>query len=92
MTRVLIIDDEPNVCYALQRALESTTLKVSAAGTAREGIECIRHKQPDAVILDVRLPDMSGLEAYAMIRQIDARLAGHRDHAPTAPPRPPSRP
>ena len=74
MSSLLIIDDEPNVCYSLQRALESPTLKISTAGTAREGIQCIRRSTPDAVILDVRLPDMSGLEAYAMIRQIDARL------------------
>jgi len=74
VSSLLIIDDEPNVCYSLQRALESATLQITTAGTAREGIQCIRGGTPDAVILDVRLPDMSGLEAYAMIRQIDARL------------------
>ena len=74
MSSLLIIDDEPNVCYSLQRALESPTLRVSTAGTAREGIQSIRCSAPDVVILDVRLPDMTGLEAYAMIRQIDARL------------------
>jgi two-component system nitrogen regulation response regulator GlnG len=74
MSSLLIIDDEPNVCYSLQRALESPTLRISTAGTAREGIQSIRCSAPDVVILDVRLPDMTGLEAYAMIRQIDARL------------------
>jgi two-component system nitrogen regulation response regulator GlnG len=71
---LLIVDDEPNVCYSLSRALESTSLKVSTVGTAREGLESIRQDAPDAVILDVRLPDMLGLDAYALIRQIDARL------------------
>ena len=65
MSHVLIIDDEPNVCYSLQRALDSPALKVTTAGTAREGIESIRRNLPDAVVLDLRLPDMSGLEAYA---------------------------
>ncbi len=74
MSSLLIIDDEPNVCYSLQRALESPKLKISAAGTAREGLERIRQDPPDAVILDVRLLDMSGLDACARIRQIDARL------------------
>jgi len=74
MSSLLIIDDEPNVCYSLQRALETPALKISTACTAREGIQRIRQGAPDAVILDVRLPDMTGLEAYAMIRQIDARL------------------
>ena len=74
MSSLLIIDDEPNVCYSLERAIESPTLKITTAGTAREGMRCIRQNPPDAVILDVRLPDMSGLDAYALIRQIDARL------------------
>ena len=39
MSSLLIIDDEPNVCYSLQRAIESPTLKISTAGTAREGIQ-----------------------------------------------------
>jgi len=42
MSSLLIIDDEPNVCYSLQRALESPTLKISTASTAREGIQSIR--------------------------------------------------
>jgi two-component system nitrogen regulation response regulator GlnG len=74
MPSLLIIDDEPNVCYSLERALQSPTLQITSAGTACEGIESVRRGRPDAVILDVRLPDMSGLEAYALIRQIDARL------------------
>jgi two-component system nitrogen regulation response regulator GlnG len=74
MPNLLIIDDEPNVCYSLQTVLESPSLTVSTAATAREGIRLIREHPPDAVILDVRLPDMSGLEAYGIIRQIDARL------------------
>jgi len=74
MSHVLIIEDEPNVCRALQNALESTALKISVAGSAREGIQCVRDNRPDAVILAVRLPDMSGLEACARIRKIEARL------------------
>ena len=74
MPSILIIDDEPNVCYSLGRALESATLAVTAAGSGRQGIQSIRLSLPDAVILDVRLPDMTGLEAYAKIREIDARL------------------
>lgn len=74
MPSILIIDDEPNVCYSLVRSLESPKLKVLTAGTAKEGLELVAQCQPDAVILDVRLPDMSGLEAYAQIKHVDARL------------------
>jgi len=58
----------------LEKVLGSPRLQVVSVGTAREGIEAVRTAPPDAVILDVRLPDMSGLDAYQAIRQIDARL------------------
>jgi two-component system nitrogen regulation response regulator GlnG len=74
MSTLLIIDDEPNVCYSLEKVLGSAKLAVRTAATAKEGIEAVRADPPDAVILDIRLPDMPGLEAYQVIRQIDARL------------------
>jgi two-component system nitrogen regulation response regulator GlnG len=74
MPKLLIVDDEPNVCYSLQKVLQGPRLDVTCAGTAREGIEAVRAAPPDAVLLDVRLPDMSGLDAYQAIRRIDARL------------------
>ncbi|HEV7999780.1 MAG TPA: sigma-54 dependent transcriptional regulator [Planctomycetaceae bacterium] len=74
MARLLVIDDEPNLQYSLVKSLSSDTLEVATTGTARQGIEAVRRQTPDAVILDVRLPDMSGLEAFDEIRRIDGRL------------------
>nr|WP_254053697.1 sigma-54 dependent transcriptional regulator [Singulisphaera sp. GP187] len=74
MSRLLVVDDEPNVLFSLQESLKSDTLEVFTARTAKEGIELAQRQRPDAVILDVRLPDMSGLDAFDRIRQIDARL------------------
>jgi nitrogen regulation protein NR(I) len=74
MARLLVVDDEPNVLYSLEKCLSSSTLDVISAATAKEGINLVNQRQPDAVILDVRLPDMSGLDAYDRIRQIDPRL------------------
>ncbi len=74
MARLLVIDDEPNLQYSLVKALSSETLEVATAGTARQGIEAVRRQPPDAVILDVRLPDQPGLEAFEEIRRIDPRL------------------
>nr|WP_026011958.1 sigma-54 dependent transcriptional regulator [Singulisphaera acidiphila] len=74
MPRLLVVDDEPNVLFSLQESLKSETLEVFTARTAKEGIEHVQRQRPDAVILDVRLPDMSGLDAFDRIRQIDARL------------------
>jgi two-component system nitrogen regulation response regulator GlnG len=74
MPRLLAIDDEPNVLYSLEKSLASDALDVITAKTGKEGIERVTASHPDAVIVDVRLPDMSGLDVYDRIRQIDPRL------------------
>lgn len=74
MATLLVVDDEPNIVYSITECLGSASLRVISAGTAREGVDLVGQIRPDAVILDVRLPDMSGLEAYDRIRSIDPRL------------------
>jgi two-component system nitrogen regulation response regulator GlnG len=74
MPSLLIVDDEPNVLYSLEKSLRSERLQVTTAATAKQGIDLAQRQPPDAVILDVRLPDMSGLEAFDQIRQIDPHL------------------
>ncbi|HEV3261509.1 MAG TPA: sigma-54 dependent transcriptional regulator [Gemmataceae bacterium] len=74
MATLLVIDDEPNVLYSVEKSLRSDTLAVVTASTARQGIDVVRRQPPDAVILDVRLADMNGLDAFDLIRQTDPRL------------------
>ncbi len=74
MTSLLVIDDERNVLYSIEQGLSSDALQVLTAPTARQGLEMVASLKPDAVILDVRLADMSGLEAFDKIRAIDPRL------------------
>ena len=74
MPTLLIVDDETNLLSSLKKGLQSDKLHVITAETAKQGIDAVRKHEPDAVILDVRLPDMSGLDAFNEIRRIDARL------------------
>jgi two-component system nitrogen regulation response regulator GlnG len=74
MPSLLVVDDEANVLYSLTKSLQSGTLEVLTASTGREGIALVEQRRPDAVILDVRLADMSGLEVFDRMRQIDPRL------------------
>ena len=74
MPTLIVVDDEPNVLYSLERSLKSDSLRVVTAPSARQGIDAVRHERPDVVLLDVRLPDMSGLEAFDQIQSIDSRL------------------
>jgi two-component system nitrogen regulation response regulator GlnG len=74
MPTLVIVDDEPNVRYSLAKSLRRDTLRILTAGTAKEGLALIEQERPDVVLMDVRLPDLSGLEAHQRVRQFDARL------------------
>jgi two-component system nitrogen regulation response regulator GlnG len=74
MPRLLSIDDDRSVHHLVRVALEGIGVEVSSALTAREGIEAIEASPPDAVLLDVMLPDMSGLDAFKLIRDRDPNL------------------
>jgi DNA-binding NtrC family response regulator len=74
MDTLLLVDDEPNVLFSLENALASPTLQVITAESGRQAIEKVHDHHPDAVVLDVRLPDMSGLDAFRQIHEFDPRL------------------
>jgi len=74
MSLLLIVDDEPNIRYSFQSSLESMFSSVVTVETATAGIEAVRDLKPDVVLLDVNLPDMSGLTAFAEMRKIDPRV------------------
>ena len=73
MPKLLVIDDEPAVGYSFQRAFTTAGVEVVTARTGTAGIERFRTELPDAVVLDVRLPDRSGLDVYRELRAIDPR-------------------
>ncbi|MEQ8667831.1 MAG: sigma-54 dependent transcriptional regulator [Pirellulales bacterium] len=74
MPILLVIDDEPSVLYSLQNALSSPQLSVVSASTAKQGVQLVQTSRPDVVLLDVRLPDMSGLDVFTRIRDADPQL------------------
>lgn len=76
MPSLLIVDDEPNVLYSFEKGLRChiNSLEIATAETGMEALQAVERDRPDAVILDVRLPDMSGLDVFARIHEIDSRL------------------
>lgn len=71
---LLVVDDEPGITYSLKSTLTSPQLTVLTAGTAAEGLAIVRSARPHVVLLDVRLPDLTGLQAFAQMHAIDPRL------------------
>lgn len=67
-TRLLIVDDNAATRYALRRRMERHGFTVLEAGTATEGLNLIAEQIPDALILDVNLPDMSGFDVVRQLR------------------------
>jgi two-component system response regulator AtoC len=64
---VLVIDDEESIRESLEMFLREKGLTVFTAGTATDGLEALHKHRPLVVILDIRLPDMSGLEVLPLI-------------------------
>jgi PAS domain S-box-containing protein len=73
-TQLLIVDDNAATRYALRRRMERQGFIVAEAGTGTEGLALIAAHIPDALILDVNLPDMSGFDIVRQLRS-EARTA-----------------
>ena len=88
MFHVLVIDDDEQMQFFLNEALRRQGYAVTLRKTAEEGLQVLRSDAPDLVLLDIRLPGMSGLEAVEEILKIDPRVPiimmtahGTRDNA-----------
>jgi two-component system nitrogen regulation response regulator GlnG len=71
---LLIVDDEAAIQHAFARAFRDRPITLRHAGTAAEAVASIKEHRPDVVLLDVHLPDATGLATFQRIRAIDARI------------------
>jgi len=69
MSRLLVVDDEPSICWALRRLGQSLGHDVVTASSAEQALDLVATQPPDAIVLDVRLPGMDGLAAMDQLRQ-----------------------
>ena len=67
---ILVVDDEPHIVLGLRDALEFEGFRVIAAARGKDGIALARSEAPDAVILDLMLPDMNGYAVCEELRRI----------------------
>ena len=82
--RLLLIEDNEKILRGNQRLLEWEGYEVDAARTLEQAEQCFVARRPDAVILDIMLPDGNGLEYMKALRQGRrcADLTAHRAHQP----------
>jgi len=67
--RILIVDDEEDFVEALSARLETRGLKVSTAASGQEAIEQVKELRFDAIILDLAMPGMDGIETLQVLRE-----------------------
>jgi two-component system copper resistance phosphate regulon response regulator CusR len=68
--KILVIEDEPNVAAFISQGLQESGYKVFVAYDGTKGLELLRQKEIDLVVLDIILPGMDGLEVAKRIRQL----------------------
>ncbi len=82
MADVLVVDDEEVLASAYSRFLVKAGHSVRCAPTGESALESYRASRPDLILLDVRLPDMTGFDVYAALRHdkpVVIMISGHAD-------------
>ena len=79
---VLVIDDEEFLCKKLSESLSDDGFLVGTANNGETGLLLARRDNPDLILLDLRLPDMDGIEALGQINNMDPQpvtilMSGH---------------
>lgn len=74
--RILVIDDEEKFGQLIKMNLEATTdYEVFLATGGTEGLELAKHLDPDLILLDIMMPDMSGLEVLKRLKKDKSTMA-----------------
>jgi two-component system alkaline phosphatase synthesis response regulator PhoP len=69
--RILLVDDEPDFCSIVQGQLEKEGFEVEVAYDGVEGLEKVEANPPDAIVLDVMMPEMDGYEVCKKLKGDD---------------------
>jgi PAS domain S-box-containing protein len=73
--RILIVEDDPVSRLFFERALSNTSAELFFAETGKEAIDLFQSGTPDIILMDINLPDISGLEVVRRIREKNAEVA-----------------
>ena len=71
---LLVIDDDASILYAFGEVFHEPEIQLLTAESAADGLKIFQQQRPDVVILDISLPDMSGLQAFGRLRELNAKV------------------
>jgi DNA-binding NtrC family response regulator len=74
MPKLLVIDDEPNILFSIENVFQDQDIQVLSVQTAEEGIHLAAAELPNAILLDIRLGNSSGMDVFHELRRIDAKV------------------
>ncbi len=72
--KILVVDDEPDFLELLKVRLEASGYDVVSASDGKDALDKVRDEKPDAVLLDILMPQMDGLEVLKKIRNDNKNL------------------
>ncbi|MFC6644606.1 response regulator transcription factor [Granulicella cerasi] len=70
MSRILVVDDEPQIARMLRTALQSSGYEVITASNGLQAFELVQQQNPDLIITDLAMPEMDGLELTQALRRV----------------------
>jgi CheY-like chemotaxis protein len=68
LSRILVVDDEPDLRFLLRRIFEAAGHEVSEAGNGADALKSVRRTRPDLVVTDMMMPVMDGVELIRRLR------------------------
>ena len=69
MAKLLVVDDEPDMVEMIKAALESASHQVVVAYNGKEGVEKARKEKPDAIVLDIMMPEKDGFATCKELKE-----------------------
>ena len=74
MIRILVVDDEPEICNFLQEFLQKKNYDVSIATDVDTALQTVKKTLPNLVLLDIRMPKKDGLTLLKEIKAVDSKI------------------
>lgn len=71
MIKLLVVDDEPGLCFFLEKQFSAIGFTVLTANNGRDALQIVKKQKPKIVFLDIRMLGMTGLETLMRIKEIN---------------------